>query len=292
MRLREKGVFYSESRQSFDSYIIDSQSIEDELKRHDHFELVFIERGEGYLQMGTSDVPVRSGLMACMGPGLLHLWESSRSGKESQSLEGFVLHFSRRVIPKALLDLPEANQLKAFISDAENGLHFQARDRDRIRARMRSLAESRGMLRLARLHVFLELLAMQPNRQVFEHKGHKTKRIEVKDARLASVTRFLRLNSHRPINRRDAAKFIGMEENAFSRFFHRACGQSFVDYLANIRIQKAVKLLVDRRGLSIIEVANACGFRNQSAFNRQFLKRLGSTPSSYRKSADLEPLEP
>jgi AraC-like DNA-binding protein len=81
-----------------------------------------------------------------------------------------------------------------------------------------------------------------------------------------------------------------MEANSFSRFFVRANGQTFSDYLAVIRVRHAATSLGFRRGVSIARIARESGFRNLSVFNRQFRKRLGVTPAAYRKQQDSETL--
>ena len=277
---------------SFTAYPIDKKTLIESLHKHNQFELVFLDKGELFLQIEAADIKLGPGSVACVGPKTLHLWEFLRVGNGSETIDGFVIHFGPQLVPSGILQLPEASLVNRFVRDARKGLTLTATDRDRIRARMRSIVAARGMLKIARLHVLLELLAIQPDRQVIGNEIDKRERDGMKAARLNSVKRFLDRNSGRPIKRIDAANYLGMEENAFSRFFHEASGQSFADFLATIRIQKAARLLVARRGFPVAEIARLCGYRNQSAFNRQFLKRLGSTPSAFRKSADLEPLEP
>jgi transcriptional regulator GlxA family with amidase domain len=83
-----------------------------------------------------------------------------------------------------------------------------------------------------------------------------------------------------------------MEPNSFSRFFRRASGQKLADYLAVIRVRHAAALLGARRRMPVSKIASESGFRNVSAFNRQFKKRLGVTPRSYRKELNSEPVQP
>ncbi len=274
---------------SYDCYSFDLQGLEPDLHRHSRYELVFIVYGRGRLQIGLRSVPLETGHIVVLGPGVLHSFESAES---MGRLSGVVVHFSKQVIPTGLLNLPEAEAIRSMISSAKSGIVFKVTDPDRIRSRMVGLTRSRGMFRLSRLHVLLDLVAQQWSGEVVENEQLASKAPVRSQARLEAVKRYLKANCERAIGRADAAAFLGLEVNAFSRFFHEAAGVSFNEYLSNIRIQKAANWLLSRKDFSIPEVARRSGFQNQSAFNRQFKRRLGMTPTAYRNAADMEPLAP
>jgi AraC-like DNA-binding protein len=107
---------------------------------------------------------------------------------------------------------------------------------------------------------------------------------------LRAIYQYIEGHFKEAVVRSDVAALVGMEANSFSRFFSRASGQTFCDYLAVIRVRHAATLLGLRRGISIARIARESGFRNLSVFNRQFRKRLGVTPAAYRKQQDSESL--
>jgi transcriptional regulator GlxA family with amidase domain len=69
-------------------------------------------------------------------------------------------------------------------------------------------------------------------------------------------------------------------------------GTTFIDYVSSLRVRRAAALLGSRRDLSLDEVAQQCGFGSLPSLHRQFKKRLGTTPDSYRKAANSEFLAP
>jgi AraC-like DNA-binding protein len=79
------------------------------------------------------------------------------------------------------------------------------------------------------------------------------------------------------------ADMVGMSEVAFSRFFRLRTGKSVTDYLLDIRIGNAIRMLVDSTQ-SVSEVSYSCGFNNLSNFNRIFRKRKGCTPKEFREN--------
>jgi AraC-like DNA-binding protein len=76
----------------------------------------------------------------------------------------------------------------------------------------------------------------------------------------------------------DVAKVAGMTESTFSRFFQKNSGRSFTDYLAELRIGRACRLLAETQQ-PVSGICYEVGYFNLSNFNRNFLKRRGMTRS-------------
>lgn len=65
---------------------------------------------------------------------------------------------------------------------------------------------------------------------------------------------------------------VGMSPVAFSRFFKLRTGKTLSEYIIDIRLGYASRLLVDSNK-TISEICFECGFNNLSNFNRIFRKR-------------------
>ena len=79
----------------------------------------------------------------------------------------------------------------------------------------------------------------------------------------------------------DLSALVGMAPSAFSRFFHQRTGRTVVDYLIDIRLGNAARMLVDTTQ-NISEICYSCGFNNLSNFNRVFKAKRGYTPRDFR----------
>lgn len=80
------------------------------------------------------------------------------------------------------------------------------------------------------------------------------------------------------------ARLVGMNESYSSRFFKKSTGNTFNDFLTQIRISKACELLAS----SDRQITNICydvGYNNVANFNRRFLERKKVTPREYRRQA-------
>ena len=75
---------------------------------------------------------------------------------------------------------------------------------------------------------------------------------------------------------------VGMSPVAFSRFFRIRTNRTLSEYIADIRLGFAARLLVDTTK-NISEICYECGFNNLSNFNRTFKAKRGSTPREFRE---------
>lgn len=75
-----------------------------------------------------------------------------------------------------------------------------------------------------------------------------------------------------------AYDFMAMDEAYFCRFFKRATGMTFSQYLNHIKIDNAVRLLKNDPTVSVTSVAFACGFGSIRHFNKTFKDLTGYSP--------------
>ena len=72
-----------------------------------------------------------------------------------------------------------------------------------------------------------------------------------------------------------------MSPVAFSRYFRQCTGRTLSNYIIDIRLGAAARLLVDTNR-NISEICYECGFNNLSNFNRTFKAHRGNTPREFR----------
>ena len=76
-----------------------------------------------------------------------------------------------------------------------------------------------------------------------------------------------------------------MSESRFSRFFRRATGNTFTDFVNRVRVNRACQLLMET-DRQVTHICYEVGFNNVANFNRRFLEIKGMTPSEFRRQAD------
>ena len=136
------------------------------------------------------------------------------------------------------------------------------------------------LLAASRLHTVLLLLCsiMQNNGRENLESTRAYKPEEV----LKAAENYIRCNyASTTLNRSEVAAALNVSVPTLSRAFERCSGYTFLEYLTQIRLDAARKLLLDR-SCRISEAAQQCGFADPGYFARVFKKTFGKTPGKYR----------
>ena len=114
---------------------------------------------------------------------------------------------------------------------------------------------------------------------------HKKQYTDNEGRRMSAVFELAMNEFYRDISLNEVANIASMTPNAFCRYFKNRTDKTFFQFLIDVRVEHACKLLSKRNDLSIAEIAYQCGFKNISNFNRKFKSIKEITPSKYRKKA-------
>ncbi|MDF1548346.1 MAG: helix-turn-helix domain-containing protein [Bacteroidales bacterium] len=99
--------------------------------------------------------------------------------------------------------------------------------------------------------------------------------------RIGSIIEYLETHHSDEINLDLLAQMSFMSVRNFQRVFKKATGQSPIDYLIHIRLQKS-KLMLRESNLQVADIALQTGFSEYNYFSRKFKKAVGISPLKYR----------
>src|SRR5690606_29350289 len=105
--------------------------------------------------------------------------------------------------------------------------------------------------------------------------------VDSNSRRIKKVQQYIFDNYKKDIRLNQMADLTGMSPVAFSRFFKLRTGRSLTDYIIDIRLGHATRLLIESR-MTVAEICYDCGFNNISNFNRLFKKSKKYAPSEFR----------
>jgi two-component system response regulator YesN len=109
-----------------------------------------------------------------------------------------------------------------------------------------------------------------------------TKREEQTSGAIARAKSFIEENYSRDISLDDVSRFVDISPYYFSKLFKEETGENFIEYLTNIRIERA-KLLLQSKEVSIKNICVETGYSDPNYFSRIFKKQVGVTPTEYRE---------
>ena len=99
--------------------------------------------------------------------------------------------------------------------------------------------------------------------------------------------KFITENYDKDISLDDVSRHLNLSPYYFSKLFKSETGTTFVEYLTNLRMERAQELLKDE-SLSIKEICAAVGYADPNYFSRTFKKNVGVTPTVYREGSKNE----
>lgn len=103
-------------------------------------------------------------------------------------------------------------------------------------------------------------------------------------SRINRVMDYIDAHLEQPLELKDIAAIANFSPYHFHRIFTFLIGETPIDYIQRLRVEKATWKLQNEPSLSITEIAYNCGFGSVSLFSRTFKKYLGITPTQFRKT--------
>lgn len=253
---------------------------------HPEFQLCYIIEGTGNRLIGDTISPFTSGDLVLLGPNLPHVWRNHDAYFEKgQALKtsAIVIYFDDHLLGESIYKKEEFEKIKHLFKQAECGIEITGDTRTMVSRLMQELLDMKGTASVIQLLKILDTIG-NANEYHLITDTHATSYNTVAETdRMNKIFAFTMQNFRRKIYLEEAASIAGMTCTSFSRYFKSRVNQSYSDFLKEIRIEHACKLLKeDKMGIDLI--GRACGFKSVTNFNRQFKEVMGKCPHQYRRA--------
>jgi AraC-like DNA-binding protein len=251
------------------------------LHRHKEFELNFIEHGAGVRRIvGDSVEEIGEYDMVLVGSAELeHVWEQGRC--ESKNIREITIQFSHNLFEGEMLSKNQFASIRKMLDLAENGLVFPMESIMKVYATIDGLSsENERFIQFLKTLFILYELSVSDYKVLASSSYAKTGRVE-ESRRVQKVKEYISEHYAEQLRLTDMAEIVGMSPVAFSRFFRQRTGRTLSEYIVDIRLGFAARMLVDS-SRNISEICYECGFNNLSNFNRTFKAKRHYTPREFR----------
>lgn len=248
---------------------------------HSEFEINMVCNTSGKRVIGDSIEPFGELDVILVGPNLPHLWKAPTT----EATTVITIYFHDLIVNSFLLNKKMFTPIKEMLMRSNRGLDFSYETKARIKDRLFLLSQSHGFNTGLDFFSILYELATSPGQRTLASPSYDVNSIKVesKSRRISDICKYIEDNYKENISMKDIAKRINMSESAFSHFFKKRTSRSFVEYVNEVRIGKATKMLMETTH-SVSEISYLCGFNNLSNFNKMFKKITQQTPTEYRVS--------
>lgn len=253
---------------------------------HPEYELILIEKGTGLTFVGDTVRKMLPGDFMLIGRNLPHLWLSADEyyEKGTNLMSGSVYsQFNTDIFPTEYAKLPEFDSIRILLNKSQRGLLFVGKEQQIVQDKFRMLPTYDTFTKLIELYKILYELSTKCECVFLTSTLYRgSQAVDENDVILKRANEYMNKNYQENVTLEDIAKYVGMNPSALCRYYKKNTGKTLFEYLAELRISYAVKLLMNR-SISINRVAYDCGYNNLSHFNRQFKEITSKTPSEYCK---------
>ena len=251
---------------------------------HDIMELNFVENAAGARRVvgDSSEVICDCDLVLITSSDLEHVWEQHecKSDDIHEVTVQFYIHFEDEHTP---FRTNPYKSIYRMMMRAKRGLAFRMSAIMTIYPRLVKLASIEDNFLMAHelMYILHELSKFD---DAYELASSTFAKVEVssESRRVLKVKEFINTHMNDELRLEQLANLVSMTPTAFSRFFKLRTGKTLSEYIVDIRLGQAARLLVDTAD-SVSEICWNCGFNTLSNFNRLFRKRKGCSPTEFRE---------
>lgn len=284
-----KAKFLSSNRPSNASIVIwnyESKYFPNPLHYHKELELAYIVEGYGTRYVGSSIQSYKKGDMVLVGEELNHVWMSDEAFYEENSslmTKAIVVKFYPDFAGKDFLGLPEAYPINKIFKEASGGLRIKGTTKREIATILHQMLKQSPLEKIASMIQVLNIMANSDEIHVLSHFDlHKSTNPKEKD-RMNRIIQHTMLNFKNSISLEEISNVANLSKSAFCRYFKNTVKKSYNEFLYEIRVEHACKMLLES-DIGITQIAYESGFNNPSAFSQMFKRIKSMSPLQYRKS--------
>lgn len=250
---------------------------------HPEYQLTLVLKSRGHRLVGDNITPLTSGDLVLVGSNLPHVWQQDDAQtSRGDGVHAIVVRFLETFLGNDFLGVPEMEPVTRLLKRSARGLAVTGKTRDVVAARMEKLSHLSGLARIGELLAILETLAQSSDLKPVASAGFVPSLASDDQSRMERVCHYINTHLGETIDREAVAREAHLSVGAFSRFFKLRTGKTLPEYVNELRVGRACRMLAEE-SLKITDLAMECGFPNLANFNRRFREITKMTPREFRE---------
>lgn len=246
---------------------------------HPEYELNLVFNTKGKRVIGDSYEKYADLDMVLVGSNTLHAWTGENFNTNARVI---TIQFAADFLSRQTLSRNVMSPIKKLLANAQQGVTFEGNDIEILKGKVIELTTEQGFNGVLKFLSLLYDMSMCAYKLILPHASTIKASDVITNNRILKVCNYLQLNFKRKITIDEVANLINMSPSAFSHFFKKRTYRSFTNYLIDLRISNACKILIETDE-SIVNICYDNGFSNLSNFNKLFKNRKDITPKEFRK---------
>jgi AraC-like DNA-binding protein len=257
---------------------------------HPEYELHLITATHGRAYVGDYVGTYQPGHLVLAGPGLPHNWlvDDLPPGGIQAPIHK-VLQFRDETLRDAAKVFDAMEEIFPMLENARYGIEFFGAA-EMAEHRFDAIKASTGLQRVAAFLDYLSELARWSDIRLLS-EAQVEGSMDAYSRQASDIIRYVVANAYDDLAMSEVAQHFGMSDKYFSKLFKRSTGNTFVDFVVRLRLNKACQLLATS-DLYVGTICERVGFNNVANFNRHFIKAKGMTPTAFRQKSSERFAEP
>ena len=253
---------------------------------HEEYELVLIEKSKGTKLIGDNISLFEEGNLFLIGSNIPHLFRNNEeyyTKNETPGASSIFIHFTKDIFGNRFFNLSELELVRKLLDNSSFALEIHGKTKKQVTCKLYKMQHENPPQRLlSLLEILFNLSESKEKKPLLSTRYTPHNTTNTKDTyRINKVLEFIMKNYKHDIYISEVATMINMCEASFSRYFKHHTRKTFSNYLSEIRISNACRLLMQGEE-NISQIGYMCGFENLSNFYRHFKKITGLVPKDYR----------
>ena len=253
---------------------------------HPEIELLYSIKGRGTDYIGNSIETIVEGELLLYGENVPHTRLKDENYYEtfpSEAPEAIVVQFRKDFLGSTFFDYKELYHIGELINRSAKGLRFFGNTQKEVCKKLLKISKKDGLSALLDLLVILDILAKSEEYSFINKIDNSANLDNETLIRIRNVYQYTLDNFRDPISLEYVAALSFLSPNAFCRFFKAHTRKTYHEYLTEVRIDNACKLL--KSGNYDVKTASfESGFTNIPNFIKQFKKVTQMMPNKYRQT--------
>ena len=252
------------------------------LKSHINFEIALIENCAGKRFIGDHIEDFEGTELVLLGSYLPHCWQYYTVLDPMIPPQATVIHFFPTFLGQQLLDKPEAHQLNELFERAAKGVSFSGATVRTAKMIMQQMLFTSGMTRVVLMLNLLDTLAQSEAGKVLSSPYYNAVDSSLEAQKINRVSDYIFKNFQEDISLKAVADILPLSPAAFCRYFKARTNRTLIDFVKEVRIGHAAKLLLEKKH-NVTEACYQSGYNNLSNFNKHFKEVKGLSPRDFVK---------
>lgn len=249
---------------------------------HSACQMTYIVQSEGKRIIGDNVDSFSSDELTFIGSDLPHVWHNDKKKNAIEDSRSLALYIEPALILATFGRLFKSHRIESFILLSRRGLFYYGETKRKLKQKLEEIVKIDYSIEKTIL--LLEIINILINSNEYEcisSPGYTHNYNPIDNNRIDKIFKFVFDNFTREINLDEVAAMSNMSKQAFCRYFKSRTQKTFVQFVNEVRVSEACKLIVDNN-LQIANIAYCCGFNTLSNFNKIFKMIKGISPSRYK----------